>query len=111
ELLYGAAYFVPNDHADKFRSFLTDENGCVAISDELYETLRIEAGIPRYGVDMDETTIVPELGLDDLISYTKGCYIGQEIIARIHFRGHVAKMLTGLKLDGPEKAEARPVGS
>jgi folate-binding protein YgfZ len=45
---------------------------------------------------MDETTIVPELGLEELISYTKGCYVGQEIIARIHFRGHVAKQLTGL---------------
>jgi len=70
--------------------------GAVAISDDLYETLRIENGIPKYGVDMDETTIVPELGLKDMISYTKGCYIGQEIIARIHFRGHVAKQLTGL---------------
>ncbi|MBP9665454.1 MAG: folate-binding protein YgfZ [Pyrinomonadaceae bacterium] len=68
------------------------------ISDELYETLRIENGIPKYGVDMDETTIVPELGLEGLISYNKGCYIGQEIIARIHFRGHVAKRLTGLRL-------------
>ena len=45
---------------------------------------------------MDETTVVPELGIDSLISYTKGCYVGQEIIARIHFRGHVAKQLTGL---------------
>lgn len=67
-----------------------------AISEDLYETLRIESGIPKYGVDMEETTIVPELGLDGLISYNKGCYIGQEIIARIHFRGHVAKRLTGL---------------
>ena len=50
---------------------------------------------------MDETTIVPELGLDGLISYNKGCYIGQEIIARIHFRGHVAKRLTGLVLSEP----------
>jgi folate-binding protein YgfZ len=70
------------------------------IDDELFETLRIESGIPKYGVDMDETTIVPELGLDELISYNKGCYIGQEIIARIHFRGHVAKRMTGLILDG-----------
>ena len=68
----------------------------IEIDQELYETLRIEAGITKYGVDMDETTIVPELGLDGLISYNKGCYIGQEIIARIHFRGHVAKSLTGL---------------
>ncbi|MGD9630018.1 MAG: folate-binding protein YgfZ [Pyrinomonadaceae bacterium] len=72
----------------------------VQIDEATYETLRIESGIPLYGVDMDETTIVPELGLDDLISYNKGCYIGQEIIARIHFRGHVAKQLTGLILSG-----------
>jgi aminomethyltransferase len=74
---------------------LKDKNA-VKISDELYEVLRIENGEPKYGVDMDETTIVPELGIDGLISYNKGCYIGQEIIARIHFRGHVAKKLTGL---------------
>ena len=66
------------------------------MSTDLQETLRIENGVPIYGIDMDETTIVPELGLDGLISYNKGCYIGQEIIARIHFRGHVAKRLTGL---------------
>lgn len=71
-------------------------DGYQSISPEVYEVLRIENGLPLYGVDMDETTIVPELGLDGLISYTKGCYIGQEIIARIHFRGHVAKSLTGL---------------
>ena len=96
ELPYGAAYFVPVDLAGRFREFLTVENGCVAISDELYETLRIECGVPKYDVDMDESTIVPELGLESLISYNKGCYIGQEIIARIHFRGHVAKRLAGL---------------
>ncbi len=71
------------------------------ISDELYETLRIESGMPKYGVDMDETTVVLETGLDDAVSFTKGCYIGQEIIARIHFRGHVAKQLTGLILSEP----------
>ena len=40
---------------------------------------------------------MPELGIDGLISYNKGCYIGQEIIARIHFRGHIAKRLSGLE--------------
>jgi glycine cleavage system T protein len=60
------------------------------------EILRIEAGEPRYGIDMDETTVVTETNLDDAVSYTKGCYLGQEIIARIHFRGHVAKKLTGI---------------
>ena len=71
----------------------------VEISAALNETLRIENGIPKFGIDMDENTIVPELGLDGLISYNKGCYIGQEIIARIYFRGHVAKRLSGLVLD------------
>ena len=94
-------FFVPLGDADKFRSDLST-NGSAGISDELHETLRIENGIPKYGVDMDDTTIVPELGLDGLISYKKGCYIGQEIIARIHFRGHVAKQLTGLVLSVPE---------
>jgi folate-binding protein YgfZ len=77
------------------------------ISDALYEVLRIENGVPIYGVDADETTIVPELGINEAISYNKGCYIGQEIIARIHFRGHVAKQLTGLIFDD-ENAEVKP---
>jgi folate-binding protein YgfZ len=76
-----------------------DFSDAVEIPDELYEILRIENGIPLYGVDMDETTIVPEIGIPNLISYKKGCYIGQEIIARIHFRGHIAKQLQGLILD------------
>ena len=92
--------FIPNDRADYFRRGLIGSRA-VEIHDDLYETLRIESGIPKYGVDMEETTIVPEIGLDGLISYNKGCYIGQEIIARIHFRGHVAKRLTGLALSEP----------
>ncbi len=78
--------------------------GAIEIGEETQEVLRIENGVPKYGVDMDETTIVPELGIENLISYNKGCYIGQEIIARIHFRGHIAKQLTGLILEN----EAQP---
>jgi len=78
--------------------------GAIKINEETQEVLRIENGVPKYGVDMDETTIVPELGIENLISYNKGCYIGQEIIARIHFRGHIAKQLTGLILEN----EAQP---
>jgi folate-binding protein YgfZ len=66
---------------------------------DAFEILRIEAGQPRYGVDMDETNVVTETNLDDAISYTKGCYIGQEIVARIKYRGHVAKKLTGLMFE------------
>ncbi len=89
--------FVPNDAASDFTEEMKNRNA-VEISDELNEVLRVENGVAKYGVDADETTIVPELG-DDAISYNKGCYIGQEIIARIHFRGHVAKKLTGVILE------------
>jgi aminomethyltransferase len=63
--------------------------------------LRTEAGLPRYGVDMDERTLPPEAGLEArAISYTKGCYIGQETIERIRSRGHVNRRLVGLHLSG-----------
>ena len=61
------------------------------------EILRVEAGIPKYGVDIDETTLAPEAGLMAThISLTKGCYVGQEIVARIDSRGHTNRALTGL---------------
>src|SRR6266446_2460346 len=72
--------------------------GAQNVSFETLETLRIEAGIPRYGIDMDETTVVTEANLDEAVSFTKGCYLGQEIIVRIKHRGHVAKKLTGMIL-------------
>lgn len=92
---YGAGFFIPNGSTGEFETALND---AVEIDDATFETLRIESGVPLYGKDMDETTVVPELGIDDMISYKKGCYIGQEIIARIHFRGHIAKRLSGLEL-------------
>lgn len=73
--------------------------GAVAVDQETFEILRIEAGIARFGRDMDETNVIPELNLDDAVSYTKGCYVGQEIIVRIKHRGHPAKKLVGLKAD------------
>ena len=67
---------------------------------QAFETARIEAGIPRFGVDMDETNLPLECGpaLRDAVSYNKGCYIGQEVINRIHSVGHVTKELRGLRL-------------
>ncbi len=91
----GRDVFVPKDSAGEFLNELKEQNA-VEISDALYEVLRVENGIPKYGVDIDETNVVLESGLDEAVNFNKGCYIGQEIIARIHFRGHVAKKLTGL---------------
>lgn len=73
--------------------------GARPVGFDAVEILRIEAGQPRFGIDMDETNVVSETGLDDAVSFTKGCYLGQEIIARIKYRGHVAKKLSGLMLD------------
>lgn len=94
----GVDVFVPKPSKEIFAAELKESN-FIEISAELDEILRIENGVPLCGAEWDETTIVPELGIDELISYNKGCYIGQEIIARIHFRGHVAKRLTGLSFD------------
>ena len=69
-----------------------------------WEIARIENGCPEWGVDIDETTIPQEANLEELhaISYTKGCYTGQEVVARIHFRGHVNRHLRGLMLGHSE---------
>ena len=75
------------------------EAGATPVSQETFEILRIEAGIARFGVDMDESNVIPETNLDDAVSFTKGCYVGQEIIVRIKHRGHPAKKLVGLKAD------------
>ena len=80
--------------------------GARPVGYDALEILRIEAGVPRYGKDMDDTTVVTETNLDDAVSYTKGCYIGQEIIARIKYRGHVAKKLRGMVFDQFSKIEA-----
>jgi folate-binding protein YgfZ len=76
------------------------EAGAVPVGAEALEVLRIEAGLPAYGQDVDETVILPETRLDALVSYTKGCYIGQETVARVKYRGHVNRALSGLVLEG-----------
>ena len=105
----GFDFIVPTDNATALWDTLV-EAGARPVGYDALETLRIEAGIARYGHDMDETNVVTETNLDDAVSYTKGCYIGQEIIIRIRHRGHVAKKLTGLALDTRKPVEpATPV--
>jgi len=74
-----------------------------------YHSLRLEAGTPEFGADIDETNLPQEVGrVDQTISFTKGCYIGQETIARIRTYGHVNRSLVGLRLEG-EAIEASGV--
>lgn len=77
-----------------------------AVGLKALDTLRVESGTPRFGIDMTEATIPIEANLQDAISYTKGCYVGQEVIARIDARGHVNRQLVGLLLGDAESPEA-----
>jgi folate-binding protein YgfZ len=103
---------VPDAGVEGFEVFATPEivrdlwdravaRGAVPAGPEAFEIARIEAGRPEWGIDMDESTLPQEANLDELhaISYTKGCYTGQETVARVHFRGHVNRHLRGLRFD------------
>jgi folate-binding protein YgfZ len=66
------------------------------------EVLRVEAGRPRYGIDLDDSVIPQEAGLNErAVSFTKGCYVGQETVARLHYRGKPNRHLRGLRLSAP----------
>lgn len=80
--------------------------GLAPLGVEAFEALRVEAGVPRYGADMDDKTIPLEANLERAIHYKKGCYIGQEVIARATFRGHMNRKLVGLLL-GEQRPAAR----
>jgi len=71
------------------------------VGEEALEVLRVEAGIPRFGKEFDPQALPQEIGNEAAISYSKGCYLGQEVVARIHYRGKVNRMLRGLLLSGP----------
>jgi len=76
--------------------------GAPPIGREAYESLRIEAGTPLFGHDVDESVMLPEIPFESLLSHTKGCYPGQEVVVRIRDRGHVNRMLRGLALEGDQ---------
>src|SRR6185312_11762540 len=77
------------------------EAGAVEVSPEAAEIVRVEAGVPRFGAEMDARTMPAEAAIvDDAVSFTKGCYIGQETVARLHYKGKPNRHLRGLKLSG-----------
>jgi folate-binding protein YgfZ len=83
------------------------ERGAVPVSEAAAETLRVERGRPRFGLDMDDSTIPEEAGLNDrAVSFTKGCYVGQETVARLHYKGKPNRQLRGLLLSGPASSGA-----
>jgi folate-binding protein YgfZ len=76
--------------------------GAVETSEAAAEIVRVEHGRPRYGIDLDETTIPQEAGLNErAVSFTKGCYVGQETVARLYYKGKPNRHLRGLRLSEP----------
>jgi folate-binding protein YgfZ len=76
--------------------------GIEPVGPEAFECLRIEAGRPRHGLDFDADTIPQEAGLNErAVSFTKGCYVGQETVARLHYKGKPNRHMRGLRLSEP----------
>jgi folate-binding protein YgfZ len=78
------------------------ERGAQPVSEEAVECLRVEHGRPRYGLDLDDTVIPQEAGLNErAVNFTKGCYVGQETVARLFYKGKPNRHLRGLLLSAP----------
>ena len=79
---------------------LDRDRGLRPVGVRALEALRVEAGLPRFGAEYGPDTFPQESGIDEAVSYTKGCYLGQEVVARIHYRGQVNRLVRGLAFDG-----------
>jgi tRNA-modifying protein YgfZ len=94
------------DDAGRLRQGLLDA-GAAEVDAGAAEILRIEAGRPRFGAEMSAETMPAEAGIvEAAVSFTKGCYIGQEPVARLHYKGRPNRHLRGLRLSGPAQAGA-----
>lgn len=101
----GIDIFVPTEFSQKVLETILERGvifGARKTGADAFEIARIEAGVPREGVDAGEDYIILESELESAVSYTKGCYLGQEIIARIHWRGEPAKRLRGLLINADQ---------
>ena len=101
----GFDLIVQNSCLQRFAQRL-EQLGASWVGARAQNILRLEAGMARYGVDFNEENLLLEVGLDNSYSYTKGCYLGQEVVERIRSRGHVNRKLCGLLLDGNTPADA-----
>jgi len=97
----GIDLIVRSADSERLSAALT-EAGAPAVGAEAVEILRIETGTPRFGAEMDTTTMPAEAGVvERAVSFDKGCYIGQETVARLHYRGKPNRHLRGLRLSAP----------
>jgi tRNA-modifying protein YgfZ len=97
----GVDVFVDSANVAEVRVAL-EAGGAVPVGEDAAEVLRVERGRPRYGVDLDDSVIPQEAGLNErAVSFTKGCYVGQETVARLFYRGKPNRRLRGLRLSAP----------
>jgi folate-binding protein YgfZ len=102
----GIDVFAPAAERDRVQAALLAA-GAVEVSHEAAEILRIESGRPRFGAEMGTETMPAEAGIvEAAVSFTKGCYIGQETVARLHYKGKPNRHLRGLKLSTPAQPGA-----
>ncbi len=102
----GVDLIVPIAEAGRLRDALLAA-GAVEVSADAAEILRIETGVPRFGAEMGAETMPAEAGIvERAVSFTKGCYIGQETVARLHYKGRPNRNLRGLRLSAPAEAGA-----
>ena len=110
-VILGGRDGIPNRDYGQPAVEVLDADAEVTIDDAGLERLRIEAATPRYGREIDDRVLPAEAGLDErAISFSKGCYPGQEPVARQHFRGKVNRKLRVLEIDGEPPEPETPVG-
>jgi folate-binding protein YgfZ len=103
---WGIDLIAPRAEAARLRTVLL-EAGAAEVTEEALEILRIESGIPRFGAEMTSGTMPAEAGIvERAVSFTKGCYIGQETVARLHYKGRPNRLLRGLRLGAPAPSGA-----
>lgn len=105
----GFTLIIPAEGAAAVRAAL-HAAGVASLGDDAFDTLRVEQGYPTFGRELSTEYIPLETGLLDAVSFSKGCYVGQEIIARMESRGRLAKRLMGLRLSAPAAPARLDVG-
>jgi len=108
---FGFDLLIPSEGVGSLWSVLISEGATLGVSPfgwQTYDILRIEAGFPRYGYELDETVFPLEAEVEDALSYDKGCYLGQETVNRMKFRGHANRLRIGFEAKGevlPKKGD------
>ena len=95
-------FWVPEDSVPQISQALregADSQELTELDDEAIEILRVESGSPRFGTDYGLDNLPQETGLEEAVSFTKGCFLGQEVVARLHYRGQAARRVSKVEIE------------